>query len=413
MKSLVKLTLLLCACSAVGQVVSDTPGINKSNHTAYIYAPFKWSFKRFDIDGAVMNYVGPGKMDENEKVISGQQYSIVAMMEKNKPTAANPATICTVPNFRDLINKNQADIAVLVISSHGSNQAISVEPFGTDDGAEKRRDTAYDKYLKDGFTQQEIFKTSSEDGFSISATTTFIKKYGQLGQALVYISACQGDTSVRGFVGNTDATARAALGPKDCPKVAAEFSYASGFFGDLDGQPRKGRTDSDRLKFRAVGPAVIAENTANQKLEIDYVLAGNGSTTLNPAVREGKDIDFPPCPAGNMIRPTFDTNMDTTVVPKKGDITVTGIEIGDPQWQKGVSNVLELPITKANNATSYSFELPGGSVKSAKNVANMDANTIPATADSKGPSIDAQGPAYSKATPDNYLIKFTNCVRDH
>lgn len=409
------LPLLFCGMAAAQAPVNETPGIAKTNHTAYVYEPYKWVRKFFDIDAEVTNFVGPGKMNDEGKPNTGQQYSVMIMMERNKPTKDSPAKICTVDNFRDLINKNKDDMGVLAISSHGNKTSFAVEPFGDDAGAEKRRDDALAKYLRNGYLPAEIEGGHNEDGYDISVTTKFIEKYRSVGQTLLFLGACEGSGPAKAFVGNGDTTARVALGPPICPTVAAVKDFARLFFSDLDGQPRKDRSDGDRQKFRAVGPAVEAENKfkrgSSAQFAIQMVLTGDGKTTLNPAVREGDDFAFP-CPLKDAknFRIIFDTNMDMNTLPKKNDLTVAGIVIGDPKWAAG--NVLEVPITAVNNATNYSLKLPGGKVKSAKNVANIDGNTIPA-ANMEGAGINAQGPAFSQAAADDYFVEFKECKRLH
>lgn len=401
------IALLFGALAAPAWAQNETPGTGaKTNHTAYFFAPYKWALRRFDIDAAAKNGVASGEK-------SGQQYEWVEIVETAKPTADKPAKKCTVTAFRDLISKNAGQMGVLILSSHGGENSLSVEPFAT----EKARDDQYAAYVAEGggFTKDEITKTENPDGYSISATDKFIQKYRNVGQALVYISACEGGTLADDF---TDAKgleqpatqlARVALGGDSCAKGAAYFSYGSRFFGDLDGQPRKDKLEADRIKLRAVKPAVDAGNAISgastiEAFKVSFVLTGAGATTLSPVVQDDKAPCMSPLKKGDTITFTFDTNCDGTVVPK---VLGAGVTLAAAAWKTGSSNVLEVAVTDPAAATdTFKITLKGDSVKAGKNTANLDGNTDPDT-------INGRGPATAPKTSDDYVIEYKAGKRVH
>src|ERR1700735_4312176 len=88
------------------QAINETPGINKNNHTAYVFGPYRWANGgRNEPSQWVLQYVSDMALGEGMPI--GQQYSYIEMQELKEPTKDNPAKICTVPNFRDLLMKNQ------------------------------------------------------------------------------------------------------------------------------------------------------------------------------------------------------------------------------------------------------------------------------------------------------------------
>jgi len=386
---------------------NETPGTGtKKNHTAYLYAPFKWAFGFSDIDRFA-------KKALSAAADSGQQYDWVSYVETKKPTAAAPAKICTLDVFRDLISKNADDMGVLVISTHGGKDSLSVEAFET----KKGRDDAYDAYIKAGYTKDQISKTENDEGFSISVTDKFIQKYRNVGQALVYISACEGGTMADDFTDDKGLKqpagnlARVALGGNSAAKWAAYMEYGARFLAALDGQPYPRKAEADRVKQRAVKAATDAANAiqgkaADEALRVQFTLTGEGATTLAPVVQDDMAPCMSPLKTGDTITFTFDTNCDTTKVP-----TVKaeggGVTLGAPVWKKGVSNVLTVPVTAPAVATkTFKITLQGDTVKAAKNDANLDGNTNP-------DKVNGRGPATAAKSSDDYVIEYKDGTRVH
>ena len=388
----------LCLAPAARAQVNETPGIGKKNHTVYVFAPYKWEFKRFDVDGLVGKHVADADKD------FGQQYTLVTYAETKKPTDDAPAKTCTVEAFRDLLKKNRDDMGVLVISSHGSNESISVEPFAS----EKARDAKYDQYVKAGFGKDEIVKTSNEESWSISVTDKFVKKYRDLGNALVFISTCKGSTLTDDFTAadaDVGKPARVALGGTTDAKFAAFAGYAALFFGDLDGQYRKNNLGK-RLENRAVGAAAAAANAIGgaatiEAFKVEFKVAGDGKTTLSPIVTS--DGMCGALKKDDTITFTFDTNCDTTKIPT---VEAVGLTLGAPAWKGGAKNVLEVPVTGPPAATdTYKVTLKGNTVKAAKNDSLLDGNQV-STPDKDNPrETNGRGLASTKTTTDDYVIE--------
>jgi len=398
---------LLLVSLAGARAQNETPGTGaKKNHTAYLYAPYKWAHGLFDIDRFARN--GLSARDE-----SGQQYEWVTLVETKKPTADAPAKICTLTAFRDLISKNADDMGILVLSSHGGKDSLSVEAFAS----EKARDDQYDAYIRAGFTKDQIAKTSNDDSFAISVTDKFIQTYRNVGQAIVYISACEGGsladdfTDAKGLGQPAANLARVALGGNSAAKVAAYAEYGARFFSALDGQPYKGKAEADRVKQRAVKAAFDAANAiqgaaADPNFRVEFILTGDGATTLAPVVQDDLAPCMSPLKAGDTITFTFDTNCDTTVVPKVL-AAGGGVTLGAPVWKRGVSNVLTVPVTAPAVATNtFKITLQGDSVKSGKNTANLDGNSNP-------DKVNGRGPATAAKKSDDYVIEYQNGTRVH
>jgi hypothetical protein len=398
---------LLLVSLAGARAQNETPGTGaKKNHTAYLYAPYRWAFGLFDVDRFTRNSL-------SARDDSGQQYDWVTLVETKKPTADAPAKICTLTAFRDLISKNADNMGVLVISSHGGKDSLSVEAFAS----EKARDDQYDAYIKAGFTKDLITKTENDQGSSISVTDKFIQKYRNVGQAIVFISACQGGTLADDF---TDAKglgqpaanlARVALGGNTDAKWAAYAEYGLRFFSALDGQPFPRKAEADRVKQRAVKAATDAANAVqgtatDPAFRVEFTLTGNGATTLAPVVQDDLTPCMSPIKAGDTITFTFDTNCDTTVVPKVL-AAGGGVTLGAPVWMKGVSNVLTVPVTAPAVATNtFKITLQGDSVKAGKNTANLDGNSNP-------DKVNGRGPATGAKKSDDYVIEYQNGTRVH
>lgn len=428
--------VLESTANVVGQQINETPGVNKKNHTAFVFAPYRWaSSTRNEPSQWVKTYVSDMPSEEEAKAI-GQQYSYMEMQELMEPTKDMPARVCTVPHFRDLLMNNKDDMGVLAIFTHGGNKDFAVEPFGKDAGATQRRDEAYKRYTTapapdkpPEFTTDEINKFDTpDDGPAIGVTAAFIQKYRQMGQALVVIGACMGNTSaplfVEAFGQAMDRRARVALGAMGCPKKIASNLYLKNFFGDLDGylpKTKTARSDQERLLNRAVGAALAAENKEfgrDPNFPVTFGLAGLGNTTLAPRVKEGTDFGVP-CPitvGTSQIQIVLDTNANTSIVPGKEDIETEGITVGQPKWKDGSKNILQIPVIgPAPNAVikTFSFKLKGDKMQSAMNVATLDGNTNPDELNPDGSGVNAKGPANSQKTPDSYFVKFEDCKRKH
>lgn len=185
---------------------------------------------------------------------SGQQYTVVSLLETKDPSKiAAKDKVCTVASFKDLISKNREDMGVLVISSHGSKESMTVEAFADD---EKARDDRYQAYLDAGYGKDEIARSKNEDGYGISVSDKFIQKYRNLGQALVFLSTCEGGSLVDDFADakgekDTNKLARVALGSDDSARVPAFAGFGNFFFKELDGQPRDFPTASARARPRS------------------------------------------------------------------------------------------------------------------------------------------------------------------
>ncbi|MCG3126962.1 MAG: hypothetical protein CHACPFDD_01817 [Phycisphaerae bacterium] len=407
------LVALVAAALAVPRAAAqhETPGISKKNHTAYVFAPFKWRFRTRDVDTEVAECLEQ-RADRRGNVY-GQRYTLVEMLETEEPTQANPAKNCTIEKFRDLLMNNKDDMGMLVISTHGGNNSLVIEPFGSDGGAAGRRDNALKILIdKKGFQKDELTADETE-GSSIAVTDKFIQRYRKLGQGAVFISACLSQTLTDDFTkaidGQTDEhRARVALGADRCSDAWAFKDFGMRFFGDLDGRnrtPKAKRTDADRINLRAIGPAMTEENKFRIKgirgedLPIRFTLAGEGGTTMTPVV---KDVTAPAnIKAGDTITFTFDTNCDTALVPQvdSGELTLAA-----PAWKGGTKHVLEVGVTApaaAIGTWKVTLKADKAKLKSNKNESSLDGNTDPDPTNASGPAND------------DYVLEYKNGARVH
>ena len=409
------LLLAAAAATAQQQATNSTP----YGHTAYFYSPYAWAFGKFDLAPIVKKYVNAGGTDA-EKITSGQQYALTEIKETAAPTDDKPAKNCTVPAFRDLLQNAKKDLGVLIVSGHGGEKSITVEPFASEAAMHKK----YLEYTKPAdadkkamFSTDEIKETSNRHGWAISATDIFILNYRKIDGALVYIDACNGSSLTTAFADNAGKPGQAqiALGPNGCPSEEGSNNYAERFFSDLDGQPREGRDDLSRLEERAVGMAMAAENRVKGSVQFSKSLFA-GNTTLAPRVVEERGNYAFKCPLGkgDTINLVFDTTCDAESLP---DIEVEGITVGPAKWQgesKFFSHMLKIPVTGPDTPIkTYKFTLKGDKLKSGSNDATIDGNSNPAVLNKDGSGVNARGPSNSKASPDSYVVQYDDCKRVH
>lgn len=390
---------------------NETPGIKKRNHTAYVFAPFKWRFRTRDVDSEVAECLEQ-RADRKGNVF-GQRYTLVELLETVEPTQANPAKNCTIEKFRDLLMNNKDDMGMLVISTHGGTNSLVIEPFGSDGGAAGRRDNAMKVLIdKKGFQKDELTADETE-GSSIAVTDKFIQRYRKLGQGAVFLSACLSETLNDDFTkaidGQTDEhRARVSLGADRCSDAWAFKDFGMRFFGDLDGRnrtPKAKRTDAQRIALRAIGPAMTEENKFRIKgirgedLPIKFSLMGSGNTSMTPVVT---DVTAPGnIKAGDTITLTFDTNCETTLIPQVDSAELT---LAAPAWKGGTKNVLEVGVTApaaAIGTWKVTLKADKAKLKALGNESSLDGNSDPDPTNASGPAND------------DYVVEYKNGARVH
>jgi len=121
------------------------------------------------------------------------------------------------------------DYGVIFVSSHGSSSGFAVEAYEKTVAGEATRDAQYDDYIGQGYTADDIYKASSDDGYHISVTPHALQSWFVDAKTIVYLSTCEGATFSASW------NAREALsytGTVTHPQAKAD---ANTFWGHMDG----------------------------------------------------------------------------------------------------------------------------------------------------------------------------------
>lgn len=371
---LVVSSLVLCTLSfAANKTVGDGVG---GDHIAYVFAPYRWDADRGE-DEYRDNVTAESKV--------GQQYGYVPRLQTIDP-GYEPPNICTVADFYDIINNRTDFLGTLLITTHGGNNKISIEPFKKDDKGEKARTARYEAYLHGTtgipglpvFTEQEIYKSENDDAYAVGIKKEFIHKYGRLTQSLVYVGSCWGSTLSDDFV---DADARVSVGNIGKVKAFKQKDRITTFFRRMNG--REGQ------KKRPVGKAM-------EELNLDF--EGKENTTLAPSVKEL----IAPCPikAGDLVVYKFDTTCNTDITP---DIIGINCTIEKEKWIGLTKTILQGECTAppAPGAFQFTLKLPEVTTYSEKNISRLDGNDKPKGSNAEGPAHDDYIRVYDCTKPKN------------
>jgi len=216
-----------------------------------------------------------------------------------------------------------------------------------------------------GYTTDEIDEGELESGhFTIGASSEFILRHGRLSKGFVFMNACYGSSLNDDFIA---AGARVATGfPRDIGFPQAQ-AVCNTFYSRLDGQ--------EGLSGRVVQSA---------KNGLDLVMAGDGYTTLAPAVVSVQKPDT--LEAGDKITITLDTKCDTWFAP---DIqTFCDLELDPVRWVDSTTIEATLSRVSVSMVGDCTFDLWWPSVFSGNNWACLDGNTNP------DGGFNARGPAH-------------------
>jgi hypothetical protein len=242
------------------------------------------------------------------------------------------------------------------------------------------RDAAFANYINNqGFTANDIYKSTIEHGnYGISVKSALIKT-GRLTQGLVYLGSCEGAGLLDDFI---TAKARVAVGNPDCPNDETE--RVTKFFRRMDGKEGQGK--------RPVGAAMAGLGISS---------AGKTNTTLAPSVVSLEA----PCPikAGDKVRYTLDTTCEQGIVP---DIVGNGCNIQNELWINSTTLEGTCTAPPPPGAFEFTLRLKESLLYSDQNVARLDGNTNPAGKNAEGPAHDDHLTPYDCDPHDDGCLEY-------
>jgi len=324
------------------------------NHDAVVYAPFSW--EGLDVNSwgetTFCNHLG-------YTASSGQRYTVWEYLEEYPPSEYGSSL--DVPTFLDIIQDDYY-LGVLYIATHGNVLQFVVETYEYSTYGRDNREWWYDYYVDtDGYGgdegQFQPYELAAGEvagvAYTISVRSPFIRNYGHLNQALIYLGACRGYNFSYAF---TSCGARVALGYSDSLSRVELRNDVSQFFGRLDGQ--------EGQVYREVSSAI----SGMDKL----VVSGSQNTTLAPSVMSTVVPD--PLKIGDTIIINLDTKCYDFVSP---NLWCLWGAVDSPVWQD--SSTILAEYTRGPPAGYYEerITLAWWSVKSSMNPAYLDGNTDP------------------------------------
>jgi len=204
-------------------------------------------------------------------------YSITLYQQKSAGT--NPMDAQLIQFYYICVGDNYG---IIFISSHGSSSGFAVEAYEHTAAGEAARDAQYNDYINQGFTAEEIYRASSDDGYHISVTPHALQSWFVDAKTIVYLSTCDGAT----FSGSWGA--REVLSYTGSVSHATAKADANTFWGHMDGTIDGGTK-------RPVSKAKEGTSLTH---------TGTGNTVLSPKVKGH---------GGSPV--VFDCKMDTSIDP--------------------------------------------------------------------------------------------------
>ncbi|MEE2907001.1 MAG: hypothetical protein VX527_04125 [Planctomycetota bacterium] len=340
---------------------NEAPGYGTgAHHTAFIYAPMAFLYTE---NGGTREDSGEAYYRKHVASVEGQQYGLVEIMQTN-----TTSQVCTVESFYDLIRNNRERFGTLLITASGGEGWIGVEPYMNTPVGLQKRDERYFELVGTEFdgielTDEHITQETDEEGYHfVAVTPLFVAQFGDMPGSLVYIASDFGSSMNFSFL---EARARVAVGYVDDSLPIQRRKLVKKTFMQMDGL--KG------IEKRPIGQAIKGTNK--------LILAGNGATTLAPAVKEPVVL---PCPlaVGDKVIFTFDTHCDTNFIPQ----VISNEANFNATWIS--STQLQANCTAVTNRLNYQVTLRWETLKARMNDSQLDGNTKPAQKNAHGPAHD-------------------------
>jgi hypothetical protein len=307
----------------------------------------------------------------DESPFIGQNYDFVRYWEPNAPSV-NPPAVGNLINFYNIIASSTDELGVLLITTHGDYDRISVEAYEKTVNGASARNTRFSEYINGSadpsvppLSYAEIDVGSTKYTFIITAMDDLIAGKGNLTQGLVYVSACSSACLTDDFVAGN---ARVAVGNLDHPFSYEVKDRVTTFFSRMNGRSLNGQ--SDRNLWAAMSGMPLGHT-------------GDTNTTLSPSVIEV--IANAPLEIGDSVVIKMETNCDTTYQPDIGGLHCM---IESEYWLDSLTMVGFCTDAPYPKAYTFGINLEWSEVFSANNYSALDGNTDPI-----GPEIyNAKGP---------------------
>jgi len=337
-----------------------TPGDNVGDDWhSFVYAPFFWQYTY-----GIMAYFD--HVHVNTEATTGQRYpEVYDFMEFDKP---NPGPwYCKLDDFEEILSWSLDSLGTLLILTHGDPHMLVVEVYDDSPEGWDARDLAYDQYLAQGYAPTQVVTAETDDDYPcIGVTDSYLRAYGDLGGALVFVGACYSSSIIDDLV--DEGGARVAMGITGENYAHIIGDMVETLFYRMDGKFGQ--------QYRPVSYA---------KLGIpDFVVYGEENTVLTVAVQ---NVNHPtPIKLGDTITITFDTKCNTYANP---DIWCDWGYVNPGEW---MADSLTYKAVFAELPPSWIDEievtLGWDRVWSARNWACLDGNTDPWGSNAEGPAHD-------------------------
>jgi hypothetical protein len=333
--------VILCPQSDVLAQVNETPGTLQT----YVFEPCAWELGDHS--------------DPCQTTSADHNYIVDLNVELNNP-GTNPAL--TVQMFRDALESG--NYGVFWVHSHANQNLIAIESYEKTTAGMAARDAAYQNYLNNGYTANQI-STGSNGGYLICISGQGIQDWFNDSNTIVYAKGCH--TAAL----NNRWGARDVLGYDE---TISGLAGCDTFFQRLDGTRDRGAGNSRR-----------PVNQADDGIA-HLVHSGAGNTVVSPIVTEYVPLHQDIVEEGDSGYVEFDCEMDTNTAANEA-LTMTGAaDLSNMHWVG--NHRIEFDIINVEEFSTLTFYVNNNKAISANNGARLDGNTNPEDTNGVGPNRD-------------------------
>lgn len=338
--SILLLIILYPQSDALAQV-NETPGTLQT----YVFEPYTW-------------HVGDHSV-ACQTASAHHNYIVDLNVELNNP-GTNPTL--TVQMFRDALESG--NYGIFYVHSHAGGNGIAIESYDKTSAGMSARNVAYQNYLNNGYTANQIYKASN-GGYHISISGQGIQDWFNDSNTIVFAKGCHTATH------NNRWGARDVLGYDE---TISGLAGCDTFFQRLDGTRDRGASNSRR-----------PVNQADDGIA-HLVHTGAGNIVVSPIVTEYAPLPRDIVEEGDSGYVEFDCEMDTNTAANEV-LTITGAaDLSNMHWVG--NHRVEFDIINVEEFSTLSFYVNYNKAISANNGAMLDGNTNPTETNGVGPNRD-------------------------